>query len=29
MRQPFNVNKIAQIMAIKSLQDKKYLRDEE
>ena len=27
MRQPFNVNKIAQIMAIKSLQDKKYLRD--
>ncbi len=27
MRQPFNVNKIAQIMAIKSLKDKKFLRD--
>ena len=27
MRQPFNVNQIAQIMAIKSLKDKKFLRD--
>ena len=24
MRQPFNVNQIAQIMAIKSLKDKKF-----